>query len=96
MPKSWLTSNGAAESDIVLWRYASGNWNKLETKLVSSDGSFANYEAVTPGFSTFAIGNKEAGTSAFAIIDTIREFYEGKSKLTAFDIIDQIRSFYGG
>ncbi|MBI2650684.1 PGF-pre-PGF domain-containing protein [Candidatus Woesearchaeota archaeon] len=96
VPKSWLTSNNVAESDIVLWRYTSGNWNKLETKLVSSDGSFANYEAITPGFSTFAIGNKEAGTSAFAIIDMIRDFYAGTSKLTAFDIIDQIRSFYGG
>ncbi|HLD18706.1 MAG TPA: PGF-pre-PGF domain-containing protein, partial [Candidatus Nanoarchaeia archaeon] len=94
--KSWLSSNGVADSDIVLWRYSGGNWNKLETKLVSSDGSFANYEAVTPGFSTFAIGNKEAGTSAFAIIDMIRDFYAGTSTLTAFDIIDQIRSFYGG
>jgi len=96
VPKSWMTSNGVAESDIVLWRYSNNNWNRLDTKLVSSDGSFAIYEAVTPGFSTFAIGNKEGGTSAFAIIDMIRDFYAGTSKFTAFDIIDQIRSFYGG
>jgi len=96
VPKSWLTSNSVAESDIVLWRYSGGSWNRLDTKLVSSDGSYARYEAITPGFSTFAIGNKEGGISAFAIIDIIRDFYAGTSKLTAFDIIDQIRAFYGG
>jgi PGF-pre-PGF domain-containing protein len=96
VPKSWLTSNGVAESDIALWRYSGGSWNRLDTKLVSSDGSYARYEAITPGFSTFAIGNKEGGVSAFAIIDIIRDFYAGTSKLTAFDIIDQIRAFYGG
>ena len=96
VPKSWLTSNAVADSDIVLWRYTGGNWNKLETKLVNSDGSSANYEAVTPGFSTFAIGNKESGTSAFAIIDMIRNFYAGTSNLAAFDVIDRIRTFYGG
>ncbi len=64
--------------------------------MTSSAASYVHYEAVTPGFSTFAIGNKEAGTSAFAIIDMIRDFYAGTSKLTAFDIIDQIRAFYGG
>ena len=95
VPKSWLTSNGVAESNILLWRYSNG-WSQLDTKLVSSDSSYARYEAITPGFSTFAIGTREAGISAFAIIDMIRDFYAGTSKLTAFDIIDQIRAFYGG
>lgn len=94
--KSWLTTNGVGESNIALWRYTSGAWKQVETKLVSSDASYVNYEAITPGLSTFAIGSKEGGTSAFAIIDMIRDFYAGTSKLTAFDIIDQIRSFYGG
>ncbi len=35
-------------------------------------------------------------TTAFELIDIIREFYEGTSKLSAFDIIDKIREFYGG
>jgi len=95
--KSWLTSNGLGDSDIVLWRYSSSQWSRLETKMASSDASYVYYEAVTPGFSTFAIGNKEGGgTSAFVIIDMIRDFYAGTSKLTAFDVIDQIRVFYGG
>jgi PGF-pre-PGF domain-containing protein len=95
VPKSWLASNGVAEADIVLWRYNNA-WDRLDTKLVSSDSNYAHYESITPGLSTFAIGNKEGGISAFAIIDTIRDFYAGTSKLTAFDIIDQIRAFYGG
>ncbi len=94
--KSWLTTNGIAESDILLWRYKSGEWSMLETKLTSSDGSFAHYQAITPGFSTFAIGNRVTGTGAFAIIDMIRDFYAGASSLTAFDVIDKIRAFYGG
>ena len=68
----------------------------LDTKQSgSADTAYVAYEALTPGFSTFAIGSKETGSSAFAIIDMIRDFYAGASKLAAFDIIDAIRSFYG-
>ncbi len=96
VPKSWLSTNGVADSNVALWRYSGDKWNQLETKMVSSDGNNAYYEATTPGLSYFAIGNKVAGTSAFAIIDMIRDFYAGTSTKTAFDIIDAIRTFYGG
>ena len=94
--KTWLSDNGLTENDIALWRYKNNIWTMLDTTVATSDTTYANYEAVTPGFSYFAVGNKVAGTAAFVIIDAIREFYEGTSSLTAFDIIDMIRAFYGG
>ena len=94
--KTWLSENGLTQGDIALWRYKNNMWAMLTTTMASSDETYVYYEAETPGFSYFAIGNKVGGTSAFAIIDMIREFYEGTSSLTAFDIIDNIRSFYGG
>lgn len=96
VPKSWLTANGVAEGDVTLYRYNGGQWNALSTVKVSSDADNVWYEAVTPGFSYYAIGGKAGGTAAFAIIDMIRDFYAGTSMLTAFDIIDKIRAFYGG
>ncbi|MBI2559263.1 PGF-pre-PGF domain-containing protein [Candidatus Woesearchaeota archaeon] len=59
VPKSWLTSNSVAEDDIILYRY-SGQWNALPTTKISSDGDYVTYQSTTPGFSTFAIGSKEA------------------------------------
>lgn len=94
--KTWLSENGLTQGDVALWRYKNNVWTMLSTTFASSDETYVYYEADTPGFSYFAIGNKVGGTTAFAIIDMIRGFYEGTSSLTAFDIIDNIRSFYGG
>jgi len=60
VPKSWLTSNNVVESDVVLYRYADSKWNGLPTSKTGDDGTNVLYESTTPGFSTFAVGNKEA------------------------------------
>ncbi|MBI2658508.1 PGF-pre-PGF domain-containing protein [Candidatus Woesearchaeota archaeon] len=60
VPKSWLTSNSVAEADIVLYRYSEGTWNALPTSRTGDDANNVLYQATTPGFSTFAIGTKEA------------------------------------
>ena len=57
VPKSWLSSNGIRENNIVLYRYDSA-WTQLSTKVVSTDAVNIYYEATTPGFSTFAVGIK--------------------------------------
>ena len=53
--KSWLTANNMASGDIALYRYKSG-WNQLTTRVIGTDEGYVNYEADTPGFSSFAIG----------------------------------------
>ncbi|MBI1935815.1 PGF-pre-PGF domain-containing protein [Candidatus Woesearchaeota archaeon] len=64
VPKSWLSTNAIAEGDVVLYRYSDSKWNALSTAMSGSDANNVLYSAVTPGFSTFAIGNKEAAPAA--------------------------------
>ena len=93
--KAWLTENGLTSADVRLYRYKNSVWNKLSTSVKSTDSTYVNFEAETPGFSFFAVGSATGGGDAFAIIDAIRGFYAGTSSLTAFEIIDMIRAFYG-
>jgi len=57
VPKSWLSDNGLASGDISLFRFRNG-WNELTTSVTGTDSIYVNYEADTPGFSSFAIGTK--------------------------------------
>ncbi|MFH1642828.1 MAG: PGF-pre-PGF domain-containing protein, partial [Nanoarchaeota archaeon] len=92
--KSELTDMGISENDIVLSRYTEGKWTTLPTTKVTGDANDVTFEAISPGFSYFAITAKSVST-AFGIIDTINSFYTGATDMTAFNIIDQINSFYG-
>lgn len=56
--KAWLTENSLASADVSLYRYSADKWNELTTRVASSDSTYVNYEADTPGFSSFAIGTK--------------------------------------
>ena len=60
VPKSWLLSNSVSEDDIILYRYNDGKWDILPTTKIGSDANNILYQSTTPGFSTFAIGTKEA------------------------------------
>lgn len=66
VPKSWLTSNGVSEDDIVLYRYNDGQWNEIPTTKTGTDGDYVTYESTTPGFSVFAIGVKGGAAPAEA------------------------------
>ncbi|MHA1289814.1 MAG: PGF-pre-PGF domain-containing protein, partial [Candidatus Thorarchaeota archaeon] len=57
--KSWLTDNGYTADDVSLRRYANG-WQKLTTTRISESSSEIEFEAETPGFSTFAIVAEKA------------------------------------
>jgi len=57
--KQWLSLNGLNEDSIVLMRYTT-SWKALSTKKVSSDGNNVYYSAETPGFSYFAISQKDS------------------------------------
>ncbi len=43
-----------------------------------------------------AYASKKAPSTAFEIIDVIKDFYGGSTTYTAFELIDIIRAFYGG
>ena len=60
-----VRSNRVGDGDVRLYRNVDGQWNPLETRFVSETGGVAQYEAITPGFSVFAIGvgeSAEAGS----------------------------------
>lgn len=58
--KKWLEENGFAADEVVLQRFADNAWRELTTSKLSEDSSKVYYEAVTPGFSLFAITAKKA------------------------------------
>ena len=60
--KSWITDNNIDSATVTLNRFAAGKWNKLDTTKVNEDDDYIYYEAVTPGFSYFAIDGEIAGT----------------------------------
>ncbi len=53
--KTWLTANNYQVTDVILTRYDGVKWQDLPTKSLGSTGGVETYEAVSPGFSTFAI-----------------------------------------
>jgi len=54
VPKSWIKENNLDPNSIFLGRYTT-IWTKLSTSLVSSDNEYYYYEAISTGFSVFAI-----------------------------------------
>ncbi len=61
--KSWLTSNGFSAADVVLRRFTT-LWESLPTVQISESSTDVEYEATTPGFSTFVIVGEQAAPSA--------------------------------
>jgi PGF-pre-PGF domain-containing protein len=62
--KSWLSSNGFENGDIVMMHYneEAGVWEELSTTLVREEGGYYYYSAKTPSFSWFAIAVEEGAT----------------------------------
>jgi len=81
--KSWLLKNNAAESDVVLSRFVS-EWVELSTKITGSNGNKVFYEAVSPGFSYFAIVLKAELKDVLKekVQDLVEEVLEPKEKIT--------------
>lgn len=51
VPVSWMEQNGIA----MLYRWNNNEWQQLSTSFVKSDDEYYYYQAVTEGFSSFAI-----------------------------------------
>jgi PGF-pre-PGF domain-containing protein len=68
--KTWIQTNSLQEANVHLYRYSNSEWAKLDTSKTSSDDTYVYYEAVTPGFSYFAIAG-EAETTATTTTTTV-------------------------
>ncbi len=56
VPESWLSENKLMKEDLRLFRWT-GQWTELPTTFKEAVNSSLKFEAITPGFSTFAIGS---------------------------------------
>ncbi|MEM4397809.1 MAG: PGF-pre-PGF domain-containing protein [Candidatus Woesearchaeota archaeon] len=56
--KTWLKTNNINEDNILLKRY-NKEWQDLETKKTNENETFVFYEAISKGFSYFAIAEKD-------------------------------------
>ena len=57
--KEWIINNDYNPNQITLSRFSNNAWEILDTKYIQEDDSYYYYEATTPGFSYFAIHEKE-------------------------------------
>ena len=53
--KLWLAQNNYSSSNVVMRRFHSDAWEDLATRLVGETANAYQFEAITPGFSIFAI-----------------------------------------
>ncbi|PIN74342.1 hypothetical protein COV20_00255 [Candidatus Woesearchaeota archaeon CG10_big_fil_rev_8_21_14_0_10_45_16] len=67
--KAWLRENGLNNDRVALFRNVDGKWVQLETKMTSSDDTYVHFEAQTPGFSYFVIGEAEQPIATSAAAD---------------------------
>ncbi|KAF1074509.1 lectin like domain-containing protein [Methanogenium sp. MK-MG] len=71
VPNAWLKAEKLLPAEITLWRFHDGVWQDLPTSLVREENGWVYYEAVSPGFSSFAIaagdGQKVAVTTDAAV-----------------------------
>ncbi|WP_158055648.1 PKD domain-containing protein [Halorussus halophilus] len=51
-----LNRRGVAPADVRLYRYSGGQWQTLATTLVGEDSGVYRFQALSPGFSVFAVG----------------------------------------
>lgn len=74
IPNKWLNDNDVDSSEITLMRFNDGGWDELLTIITSSDSVNVYFEAVTPGFSYFAIGKKSENIAEETVEEeTIKE-----------------------
>jgi len=57
--KLWLENQGLTAENVNMFRLVGNEWQELPTKVLSSKGNSVTLEAVTPGFSFFAIAAKQ-------------------------------------
>jgi PGF-pre-PGF domain-containing protein len=66
--ESWLSAHGLTPVNIVLMRYHDGTWAELPTTYQFEAGNAYYFTATTPGFSYFAIANRNITASTNATV----------------------------
>ena len=56
VPKSWIETADITKGNVALFRFINETWVAQETTITSEDADNVYYEAITSGFSYFAIG----------------------------------------
>jgi PGF-pre-PGF domain-containing protein len=62
--RSWLKENSISPENVALHRYVGFEWEQLPINISSKEGEVVRYEAITKGFSLFAISVKEESNIA--------------------------------
>jgi len=57
--KSWIIRNNINRATVALNRYHNNVWERLQTREISEDNDYVYYEAISPGFTTFAVTGEE-------------------------------------
>ena len=57
--KSWIIRNNINRATVALNRYHNNVWERLQTREISEDSDYVYYEAISAGFTTFAITGEE-------------------------------------
>jgi PGF-pre-PGF domain-containing protein len=86
--KSWLTDNKLAKDNIALFRYVDGEWVSLTTTLGEDDGTYVHYTAETPGFSYFAIAQKEVAEPV--VEETVEEVVKEETAVLPGETVEEI------
>ena len=76
--KKWLEEKGFAANEVVLQRFTDNAWRELTTNKIREDAGKVYYEAVTPGFSLFAITAKKAVKEE--VVEEVKEAAEEPAK----------------
>ena len=69
--KTWISQNGFDASEIALARFSNGEWQKLITRALRQNNNEIEYEADSPGLSTFAIVAEKSTAPPGATTTTI-------------------------
>ncbi len=78
VPKNWILTNALNNpTGVYMSRYTDGKWVKLETLTAGTEEENQKYEAITPGFSYFAISADKAAATT-TILEAVTETNESK------------------
>ncbi|MFH0875666.1 MAG: PGF-pre-PGF domain-containing protein, partial [archaeon] len=87
--KTWIDENKIEISSIVLNRYANNKWEKLTTKLLSSDATYYYFSSAASGFSYFAITGA-AKTTAEEQKEALQEESKPIQEVTGESVSEEI------
>ncbi|MDP3698039.1 MAG: PGF-pre-PGF domain-containing protein, partial [Nanoarchaeota archaeon] len=70
--KTWLAEQKLTKEAVALHHYQNVKWVKLQTQVGEDDGTYVHYNAKTPNFSYFVIG-QESGAQAAPVAEAPAE-----------------------